>query len=31
VLGPEAFDARPFLALLPDYGAPWDLREQPVS
>jgi saccharopine dehydrogenase-like NADP-dependent oxidoreductase len=29
VLGPEAFDARPFLALLPDYGAPWGLREQP--
>jgi saccharopine dehydrogenase (NAD+, L-lysine forming) len=31
VLGPEAFDARPFLDLLPDYGAPWGLREQPVS
>jgi saccharopine dehydrogenase (NAD+, L-lysine forming) len=29
VLGPEAFDARPFLELLPDYGAPWGLREQP--
>jgi saccharopine dehydrogenase (NAD+, L-lysine-forming) len=31
VLGPEAFDARPFLDLLPDYGAPWGLREQPAS
>jgi saccharopine dehydrogenase-like NADP-dependent oxidoreductase len=28
VLGPEAFDPRPFLTLLPDYGAPWHLREQ---
>ena len=28
VLGPEAFDARPFLTLLPEYGAPWHLREQ---
>jgi saccharopine dehydrogenase (NAD+, L-lysine forming) len=28
VLGPEAFDARPFLDLLPDYGAPWRIREQ---
>ncbi|HZD74068.1 MAG TPA: saccharopine dehydrogenase C-terminal domain-containing protein [Actinomycetota bacterium] len=28
VLGPEAFDARPFLELLPRYGAPWGLREQ---
>ncbi|HZD70582.1 MAG TPA: saccharopine dehydrogenase C-terminal domain-containing protein [Actinomycetes bacterium] len=28
VLGPEAFDARPFLELLPDYGAAWSLREQ---
>ena len=31
VLGPEAFDARPFLGLLTDYGAPWGLREQPPS
>ena len=31
VLGPEAFDARPFLDLLPDYGASWGLREQPPS
>jgi hypothetical protein len=31
VLGPEAFDARPFLGLLPDYGAPWGLREQPPA
>ncbi len=31
VLGPEAFDARPFLGLLPDYGATWRLREQPPS
>jgi saccharopine dehydrogenase (NAD+, L-lysine forming) len=28
VLGPEAFDPRPFLELLPEYGAPWHLREQ---
>ena len=28
VLGPEAFDPRPFLNLLPDYGAPWHVREQ---
>ena len=28
VLGPEAFDAVPFLDLLKDYGAPWGLREQ---
>jgi saccharopine dehydrogenase (NAD+, L-lysine forming) len=27
VLGPEAFDAVPFLALLTDYGSPWALRE----
>jgi saccharopine dehydrogenase (NAD+, L-lysine-forming) len=31
VLGPEAFDARPFLELLPSYGAPWGMREQSVS
>ncbi|MDQ6875589.1 MAG: saccharopine dehydrogenase NADP-binding domain-containing protein [Actinomycetota bacterium] len=28
VLGPEAFDAVPFLDLLGEYGAPWALREQ---
>jgi saccharopine dehydrogenase (NAD+, L-lysine forming) len=28
VLGPEAFDAAPFLDLLPDYGAPWHLQER---
>jgi saccharopine dehydrogenase (NAD+, L-lysine forming) len=28
VLGPEAFDAVPFLDLLPDYGAPWQLEER---
>ncbi|MCK8679484.1 saccharopine dehydrogenase family protein [Streptomyces lichenis] len=28
VLGPEAFDPRPFLDLLNDYGSPWGLREQ---
>jgi saccharopine dehydrogenase-like NADP-dependent oxidoreductase len=28
VLGPEAFDARPFLDLLPDYGAPWGMVER---
>ena len=28
VLGPEAFDAVPFLDLLAEYGAPWGLREQ---
>ena len=28
VLGPEAFDAVPFLDLLPDYGAPWHLQER---
>ncbi|MGE3289111.1 MAG: saccharopine dehydrogenase C-terminal domain-containing protein [Pseudonocardia sp.] len=27
VLGPEAFDAVPFLALLTEYGSPWALRE----
>ncbi len=27
VLGPEAFDAVPFLDLLRDYGSPWGLRE----
>ena len=28
VLGPEAFDAVPFLDLLADYGAPWHLQER---
>ena len=28
VLGPEAFDAVPFLDLLTDYGSPWGIREQ---
>ena len=27
VLGPEAFDAVPFLDLLTDYGSPWGLEE----
>jgi saccharopine dehydrogenase-like NADP-dependent oxidoreductase len=27
VLGPEAFDAVPFLDLLNEYGSPWGLRE----
>jgi saccharopine dehydrogenase (NAD+, L-lysine forming) len=30
VLGPEAFDAVPFLDLLADYGSPHGLREMPV-
>jgi saccharopine dehydrogenase-like NADP-dependent oxidoreductase len=28
VLGPEAFDAVPFLHLLTEYGAPWGSRDQ---
>ena len=28
VLGPEAFDAAPFLDLLVEYGSPWGQREQ---
>jgi len=28
VLGPEAFDAVPFLDKLVEYGSPWHLREQ---
>jgi saccharopine dehydrogenase-like NADP-dependent oxidoreductase len=28
VLGPEAFDAVPFLDLLADYGSPWGIRDQ---
>jgi saccharopine dehydrogenase (NAD+, L-lysine forming) len=27
VLGPEAFDAQPFLGLLTAYGAPWGRRD----
>jgi saccharopine dehydrogenase-like NADP-dependent oxidoreductase len=30
VLGPEAFDAVPFLALLNDYGSPWGMQELAV-
>jgi saccharopine dehydrogenase-like NADP-dependent oxidoreductase len=30
VLGPEAFDAVPFLDLLNDYGSPWGMTEMPV-
>jgi saccharopine dehydrogenase (NAD+, L-lysine-forming) len=28
VLGPEAFDAQPFLDLLVAYGSPWGMRDQ---
>jgi saccharopine dehydrogenase (NAD+, L-lysine forming) len=28
VLGPEAFDAVPFLDLLTEYGSPWGMREK---
>ena len=31
VLGPEAFDAVPFLDLLTAYGSPWGMRDDPVS
>jgi saccharopine dehydrogenase-like NADP-dependent oxidoreductase len=31
VLGPEAFDAVPFLDLLRDYGSPWGLEERTPS
>jgi saccharopine dehydrogenase (NAD+, L-lysine-forming) len=27
VLGPEAFDAKPFLDFLTEYGSPWGMRE----
>ena len=27
ILGPEAFDAQPFLDLLTDYGSPWGIKE----
>jgi saccharopine dehydrogenase (NAD+, L-lysine forming) len=30
VLGPEAFDAVPFLDLLTEYGAPWGMQEVPA-
>ncbi len=30
VLGPEAFDPKPFLAALVEYGSPWGQREQEV-
>ena len=30
VLGPEAFDAVPFLELLNEYGMPWGMREETV-
>jgi len=31
VLGPEAFDAVPFLELLNEYGMPWGMREERVA
>jgi len=31
VLGPEAFDAVPFLELLTEYGSPWGMREGPAT
>jgi saccharopine dehydrogenase-like NADP-dependent oxidoreductase len=31
VLGPEAFEAAPFLDLLTGYGSPWGLREQSAT
>ena len=31
VLGPEAFDAVPFLDLLRDHGSPWGMREMEPS
>ena len=27
ILGPEAFDADPFLELLTAYGSPWGIRD----
>ena len=30
VLGPEAFDAVPFLELLTAYGSPWGMKELPA-
>jgi saccharopine dehydrogenase (NAD+, L-lysine forming) len=31
VLGPEAFDALPFLDLLNEYGSPWAMREETTA
>jgi saccharopine dehydrogenase-like NADP-dependent oxidoreductase len=31
VLGPEAFDAVPFLELLTAYGSPWGVKELPAE
>jgi saccharopine dehydrogenase (NAD+, L-lysine forming) len=31
VLGPEAFEARPFLDLLGDYGSPWGIEERSAN
>ncbi|MEX0651391.1 MAG: ATP-binding protein, partial [Actinomycetota bacterium] len=31
VLGPEAFDAVPFMDLLKDYGSPWGMTEMTAS
>jgi saccharopine dehydrogenase (NAD+, L-lysine forming) len=31
VLGPEAFEARPFLDLLQEHGSPWGMEERPPS
>jgi saccharopine dehydrogenase (NAD+, L-lysine-forming) len=30
VLGPEAFEPRPYLDLLVEYGSPWGMREDPA-
>ena len=30
VLGPEAFEPKPFLDLLVEYGSPWGMREEPA-
>ena len=31
VLGPEAFQPKPFLDKLVDYGSPWGMREETPS
>jgi saccharopine dehydrogenase (NAD+, L-lysine-forming) len=31
VLGPEAFEPRPFLDLLRDHGSPWGVEERPTN
>jgi len=31
VLGAEAFEPRPFLDLLTEYGSPWAMREEAVA